>query len=108
MPLRASDVSPVRRVVIALSLVTSVLVFGFVGYVLLGFDPVDSIYQTVITISTVGFDEVEHFGQAFTAHLRSSDRLVVIDSDPAQLASCPYPYVLAGIPPMSACRQTQV
>lgn len=146
-----------RRVVVALSLVTGVLVFGFVGYVLLGFDPVDSIYQTVITISTVGFNEVEHFGpgekfftmllivmgfasvvfavgqvldfvveghlqrtfgrrrmdrtiahmsdhyvlcgwgrvgQAFAAHLRSSERLVVIDSDPARLATCPYPYVL--------------
>ncbi len=56
--------SPIRRLVLGLSLVTGVLVFGAIGYILLDFDPVDSMYQTVITISTVGFNEVEHFGAA--------------------------------------------
>ncbi len=149
--------SPLRRLVVALSLVSGVLLFGFLGYVLLGFDPVDSIYQTVITISTVGFNEVDHFGtgekfftmllivmgfasvvfavgqvvefvveghlqrtfgrrrmertiahmsdhlvlcgwgrvgQAFAAHMKDNDNLVVVDNDPARIASCPYPHVL--------------
>lgn len=151
------SMSPLRRLTVALSLVTAVLVFGFLGYVLLGFDPVDSLYQTVITISTVGFNEVEQFGsaekfftmllivlgfasvlfaagqvvefiveghlkrtfgrrrmdhtiaqmkghavlcgwgrvgQAFAEHIRDVDRLVVVDDDPALLATCPYPHVL--------------
>lgn len=149
--------SPLRRLTIALSLVTSVLVFGFVGYMFLGFGPVNSLYQTIITISTVGFNEVEDFGsaekfftmllivmgfasvvfavgqvvefvaeghlqrtlgrrrmdrsiahktrhtvlcgwgrvgQAFAAHLRDTDSLVVVDVDPGKLATCPYPHIL--------------
>ncbi|HEX7135922.1 MAG TPA: potassium channel protein [Iamia sp.] len=46
-----------------------VLVAGTVGYVLLGFAPLDAAYQTVTTISTVGFREVEPLdgaGQVFT------------------------------------------
>jgi len=39
-------------------------VLGLVGYLLLGFGLVNSVYQTVITISTVGFTEVEQFGSA--------------------------------------------
>ncbi len=148
--------TPLRRVTLALSLVTLVILFGFVGYVLLGFGPVNSLYQTMITISTVGFNEVEDFGaaekfftmlliimgfasvvfaagqviefvveghlrrtfgrrrmertianmsdhtvlcgwgrvgQAFAGHTRHTDRLVVIESDPDRLATCPYPHV---------------
>ncbi len=40
------------------------LILGVVGYLLLGFGLVNSLYQTVITISTVGFNEVEDFGTA--------------------------------------------
>ena len=46
-----------------------VLVAGTVGYVLLGFAPLDAVYQTVTTISTVGFREVEPLngaGKVFT------------------------------------------
>jgi voltage-gated potassium channel len=51
---------------IALSLV---LVAGTVGYVVLGFGVVDAAYQTVTTVSTVGFREVQPLsraGQVFT------------------------------------------
>jgi voltage-gated potassium channel len=51
---------------IALALV---VVIGTVGYMILGFSLLDAIYQTVTTVSTVGFREVEPFtpaGQIFT------------------------------------------
>ncbi|MEZ5349343.1 MAG: potassium channel protein [Microthrixaceae bacterium] len=149
--------TPQRRLAVALGLVTGAILLGFVGYTVLGFGPVDSIYQTIITISTVGFNEVDDFdtaekaftillivvgfasvvfavgqivefvveghlsrtvgrrrmdrnishlsehvvlcgwgrvGQSFAEHLRDTHDLVVVDNDPARLASCPYPYVL--------------
>jgi len=36
-----------------------VTVFGSIGYVLLGFSPLNAVYQTVTTLATVGFREVE-------------------------------------------------
>ena len=53
----------------ALALLMAVVVFGTVGYVVLGFGPLNALYQTVTTISTVGFKEVEPLdkgGQVFT------------------------------------------
>lgn len=136
---------------------TGVLVVGVIGYLFLGFGFLNSLYQTVITISTVGFVEVEEFGsaekyftimiivagfasvvfavgqvvefvveghlqrtfgrrrmdrtiahmsdhvvlcgwgrvgQAFAGYLRLDEELVVVDSDPAKLATCAYPHVL--------------
>ena len=58
-----------RRLGLALVALTAVLVFGTVGYVLLGFAWLDALYQTVTTVSTVGFREVEPLsdtGQVFT------------------------------------------
>ena len=42
----------------------AVVVTGTVGYVLLGFSLLDALYQTITTITTVGFREVEEFGTA--------------------------------------------
>ena len=45
------------------------IVVGTIGYVILGFSPLDALYQTVTTVSTVGFREVEPLsgaGQLFT------------------------------------------
>ena len=53
----------------AVVLVVTVVIGGSVGYTLLGLSPLDALYQTVTTITTVGFREVEPFGpaeQAFT------------------------------------------
>jgi voltage-gated potassium channel len=53
----------------ALAALGVVVVFGTVGYVVLGFGILDAAYQTVTTISTVGFREVEPLsdaGQVFT------------------------------------------
>lgn len=42
----------------------AVLLFGFGGYLLLGFSPLNAAYQSATTLTTVGFREVEHFGTA--------------------------------------------
>jgi voltage-gated potassium channel len=46
---------PFRRVRIGLGALVLVLVAGTVGYLLFGFDLIDALFQTVITVSTVGF-----------------------------------------------------
>lgn len=48
----------VRRIERALAVLALVLVAGTIGYVALGFSLLDALYQTVTTISTVGFREV--------------------------------------------------
>lgn len=48
----------------ALALVTMVFVIGTLGYWWLGLSFLDSMYQTVTTVTTVGYGEVEPFGTA--------------------------------------------
>jgi voltage-gated potassium channel len=57
-------VSNVRRIQFALLAVLGVLAAGSIGYVVLGFSPLDAVYQTVTTITTVGFREVHPLGMA--------------------------------------------
>jgi len=52
----------VNRVRIALAALTGVLVAGTLGYVALGFGVLDATYQTVTTVTTVGFREVQPLG----------------------------------------------
>ncbi len=47
---------PFRRVRIGLGALALVLVAGTVGYLSFGFGPLDAVYQTVITVTTVGFN----------------------------------------------------
>jgi voltage-gated potassium channel len=47
-----------RRLRIAAAVLVGILAVGTWGYVFLGLDVVDALYQTVITVSTVGFREV--------------------------------------------------
>ncbi|HUZ35967.1 MAG TPA: potassium channel protein [Streptosporangiaceae bacterium] len=56
--------STVRRIQLALLALLAVMVAGTIGYILLGFGPLDAVYQTVTTITTVGFREVEPLGTA--------------------------------------------
>jgi voltage-gated potassium channel len=53
-----------RRIGFALLAMLAVLVAGSVGYVLLGFSVLDAVYQTVTTITTVGFRELHAPGTA--------------------------------------------
>jgi voltage-gated potassium channel len=57
-------VSNVRRIQFALLAVLAVLAGGSIGYVVLGFSLLDAVYQTVTTITTVGFREVHPLGTA--------------------------------------------
>lgn len=66
------DVSHWRRLGGALILLLVVIVVGTVGYWLLGFGAVDALYQTITTVATVGFREVEPLstiGKFFTMAL---------------------------------------
>ena len=64
---------PVRGMVIALCLIGAVLVYGVVGYVVIErYSFLDAVFMTVITITTVGYEEVHHLdaaGQVFTITL---------------------------------------
>jgi voltage-gated potassium channel len=65
-------VGTLRRIRLALLALSLVLMVGTVGYVLLGFKLLDAIYQTVTTVTTVGFREVQPLssgGQIFTIAL---------------------------------------
>lgn len=49
-----------------------IIVIGSVGYTMLGYTPLEAFYQTVITIATVGFEEVhklDNTGMWFTSFL---------------------------------------
>ncbi|TQC47986.1 potassium channel protein [Rhodococcus sp. WS4] len=61
--------SPLLRFGRALGVFGSVIVVGTIGYLVLGFGFLDALYQTVTTITTVGFREVhtlDAVGQLFT------------------------------------------
>jgi voltage-gated potassium channel len=60
---------PWRRLRLGLLILAGVLVAGTAGYVILGFSLLDAVYQTVTTVTTVGFREVHPLsdvGQVFT------------------------------------------
>jgi voltage-gated potassium channel len=62
-------VNILRRIELALLAVIGVALVGTAGYVVLGFSPLDALYQTVTTITTVGFREVRPLtpaGKIFT------------------------------------------
>ena len=55
-----------------LGLLISIIVIGSVGYSMLGYTTSEAIYQTIITIATVGFEEVhplDNTGMWFTSLL---------------------------------------
>lgn len=61
--------SSIRRAARAIAAFLVVVVIGTAGYVVLGFGLLDALYQTVTTITTVGFREVhplDSSGQIFT------------------------------------------
>lgn len=48
-----------RRVLWGLAVLLTVVVIGTVGYILFGFGALDALYQTVTTVTTVGYREVQ-------------------------------------------------
>ncbi|MGA1556289.1 MAG: potassium channel family protein [Ilumatobacteraceae bacterium] len=48
----------IGRLRVAVGMVLTVFAVGTVGYVLLGLSPIDAVYMTVITITTVGYREI--------------------------------------------------
>lgn len=61
-----------RRLAGAASALLLVVVVGTVGYLALGFSPLNALYQTVTTVSTVGYREIEPLsstGKVFTMAL---------------------------------------
>ncbi len=57
--------NPFILVRIALLLVTLVAAIGTVGYILLGLTPLEAVYQTVITVFSVGFSETGEVTSAY-------------------------------------------
>ena len=53
-----------RRVQVAVGALAAVTLVGTVGYVVLGFTPLEAIYQTVTTVATVGFREIKPLSPA--------------------------------------------
>lgn len=61
-----------RRLKVAFASLVAVTAFGVVGYMMLGFTLLEAVYQTVTTIATVGFREVNPLtpvGEIFTIAL---------------------------------------
>jgi voltage-gated potassium channel len=57
-------VSQWRRLRLSLAVLAGVMVIGTVGYLILGFTFLDAVYQTVTTVTTVGFREVQPLSMA--------------------------------------------
>lgn len=77
-----------RHLIVSIILAFLILVFGTIGYMLIeGWGFLDALYMTVITISTVGSNEVrpvDAIGRVLTRNLtRKIKEIVVIEKDPA-------------------------
>lgn len=59
---------PWHRFEVAIVLVIGVLSFGTIGYIAVGLDPFDALYQTAITLSTVGYGEIGPEGEVDGAY----------------------------------------
>jgi len=62
----------VRQGYLTLALLITVIIIGIAGYALMGFTLPEAFYQTIITIATVGFEEVhplDNTGMWFTSFL---------------------------------------
>jgi voltage-gated potassium channel len=68
-PARSGLIRRSRHVVLGVAALVGIIVIGSIGYVVLGFGVLDAVYQTVTTITTVGFREVQPLdapGKVFT------------------------------------------
>lgn len=61
-----------KQAYLALGLLFSIIIIGTIGYSMLGYTPSEAVYMTIITIATVGFEEVhplDNNGMWFTSIL---------------------------------------
>lgn len=61
-----------KHAYVTLGLLAGIIIIGSIGYSLLGFTPSEAVYQTIITMATVGFEEVHQLdnrGMWFTSFL---------------------------------------
>jgi voltage-gated potassium channel len=58
-----------RRIRLAILMLASIIVVGTSGYVVLGWDFLDALYMTVITIGTIGFEEVRDLDESVAGRL---------------------------------------
>jgi voltage-gated potassium channel len=74
---------PWRRFRFTLELLFSVLVIGTLGYVVIGLSVFDALYQTGITITTVGYGEIGPPGEVDTAYRAFTLALVLLGASSA-------------------------
>jgi voltage-gated potassium channel len=70
--MQSAKINKLTHVYLTGGLLLTVLAIGIIGYTLLGFSPSEAVYQTIITIATVGFEEVHQLdnrGMWFTSVL---------------------------------------
>ena len=75
---RNDAVEPWRRFATALLAVAMVVVYGWTGYVLLGLPWFDAFYQTVISITTVGYSEIGATAENTTRYRVFTLSLVIV------------------------------
>jgi len=65
-------INNLKHAYVTLGLLICIIIIGTVGYYLLGYTPSEAVYQTIITMATVGFEEVHQLdnrGMWFTSFL---------------------------------------
>lgn len=75
---RTDPVEPWRRFRTAMTAVACVVIYGWVGYTLLGINWFDALYQTVISITTVGYSEIGYSADSSMGYRVFTLSLVVV------------------------------
>ena len=81
--LHRNERDPWRRFRLGLGVLGSVLVVGTIGYTLLGLTAFDALYQTSITITTVGYGEIGPPGEIDLAYRAFTLVLVLVGASSA-------------------------
>lgn len=58
-----------RRIRLAILMFSGIIVVGTTGYIALGWSFIDALYMTVITVGTIGFEEVRNLDESVAGRL---------------------------------------
>ena len=58
-----------RRIRLAIVMLSGIIVVGTIGYLALGWSFLDALYMTVITVGTIGFEEVRNLDESIAGRL---------------------------------------